>query len=186
MKLLNWLLGVLPARGGWKDGADCVAVSYGEAKFYSDRHGWISTIDGVVDAREFEKVTREEYEHAIAMIQRHQQPVWNGEGSPPVGCECECEREVPQGWSRCRINYVSKTLVVYEMLETGSEYASLLSAFKFRPIQTEAERKRNEFAKSLCDHLDDLTEWDSPVGKVHAVAIYDAIAAGKIPHITLK
>lgn len=67
---------------------------------------------------------------------------WNGEGLPPVGCECE--REVPRGWSRCKINYVSSALIVYQMLETGNEYASTLSAFRFRPIRSEAERERDE------------------------------------------
>lgn len=51
---------------------------------------------------------------------------------------------------------------------------------------TEAERKHDEFAKSLCNYLDDLDDWDSPVGKVHAMVIYDAIASGKIPHVILK
>ncbi|KAA6001448.1 hypothetical protein [Pantoea sp. M_5] len=72
---------------------------------------------------------------------------WNGEGLPPVGCECE--REVPGGWSRCRINYASSALIVYQMLDTGNEYASTLSAFKFRPIRTEAQRKRDDRIASL-------------------------------------
>lgn len=68
------------------------------------------------------------------------EPAWNGEGLPPVGIECE--REVPRGWSRCRINYVSSSLIVYQMMDSGNEHASTLTAFKFRPIRTEAERNR--------------------------------------------
>lgn len=72
---------------------------------------------------------------------------WNGEGLPPVGCECE--REVPRGWSRCRINYASSAIIVYQMLESGNEYASTLSAFRFRPIRSEEERKRDDRIASL-------------------------------------
>ncbi|MDU1573213.1 MAG: hypothetical protein E6868_08180 [Pantoea sp.] len=184
MTLLNWLLGVLPSRGGWRDGADFVAVSFGEAKFYQKTHGWMSTIDGVVDVREGEKVTREQYEVAFAASHR---PLWNGEGMPPVGCVCE--REVPRGWAKCKINYVSSTLIVYQMLESGNEHSSLISAFKFRPILTEAERKRNEAIKAITDSIIDfdlaIVEHRGEESSI-AIEIYSRIAAGKIPHITLK
>lgn len=102
---------------------------------------------------------------------------WSGEGLPPVGCECE--REAPRGWSRCRINYVSKEFIVYQMLETGNEYASTLSAIKFRPIRTEAERKREEAVAALKALKPQL------VGNLAGI-LYDEIAAGKIPNIKLE
>ncbi|WP_267369205.1 MULTISPECIES: hypothetical protein [unclassified Pantoea] len=106
---------------------------------------------------------------------------WNGEGLPLVGCECEVKRALD--WMPCKILFISEHHVV---LKSKEEICWQTQSCEFRPMRTEAERKREEFAKALCDHLDDLTDWDSPVGKVHAFAIFDAIAAGKIPHITLK
>jgi ribosome modulation factor len=103
---------------------------------------------------------------------------WNGEGLPPVGCECE--RETPRGWSRCKINYLSTKVVVYQMLESGNEYASTLSAYRFRPIRTEADRKREEAINEIASLIGRGTFCDDAAG------IYDAIAAGKIPNIKLE
>lgn len=115
---------------------------------------------------------------------------WNGEGLPPVGCECEAKMPILDsplwGWRRVKVVISGMVKAENECLVYDVETTRPAWADEFRPIRTEEERKRDEFAKLLCDHLDDLTEWDSPVGKVHALAIYDAIAAGKIPHITLK
>lgn len=72
---------------------------------------------------------------------------WDGKGLPPVGCECE--REGPGRWVKCKINYVSETLIVYKMTDSGNEYSSLLNAFMFRPIRTEAERRREDRIKAL-------------------------------------
>jgi hypothetical protein len=72
---------------------------------------------------------------------------WDGKGLPPVGCECE--REGPGRWVKCKINYVSETLIVYKMTDSGTEYSSLLNAFMFRPIRTEAERRREDRIKAL-------------------------------------
>lgn len=132
---------------------------------------------GNMSDREFWQ--HESYAHAYDIIawRLHQpeQPAWNGEGQPPVGCECE--REVPHGWARCRINYVSNALIVYQMLETGNEYASTLSAFRFRPISTETERKRELACKAMTDRI----EMDNCLAEL----IYDDIAAGKIPGVKL-
>lgn len=106
------------------------------------------------------------------------EPAWNGEGLPPVGCECE--REVPRGWSRCRINYVSSSLIVYQMLDSGNEYASTLSAFKFRTIRNEAERKREVEVDELIDAI------TLSLADIYASQRFmDAIAAGKIPGVRL-
>lgn len=104
---------------------------------------------------------------------------WNGAGLPPVGCECE--RETPRGWSRCKINYLSSKVVVYQMLETGNEYASTLSAYRFRPIRTEAEIRREDTKNAIAE----LCRASASNGH-SADLIYDAIAAGKIPHINLE
>ena len=125
-----------------------------------------------------EFVTRKQWQSALAA---KNQPAWNGEGLPPVGCDCEVKRALE--WLPCKIVFISDFHVIVQAKE---EICWQTQACQFRPLRTEAERKREEFAKFLCEYLDDLNDWDSPVGKIHALAIHDAIAAGKIPHVTLN
>lgn len=104
---------------------------------------------------------------------------WDGKGLPPVGCECE--REGPGRWVKCKINYVSETLIVYKMTDSGTEYSSLVNAFMFRPIRTEAERRRDYAVGALERAWEEVT--NRPAAQFEV--IYDAIAAGKIPGIRL-
>lgn len=108
---------------------------------------------------------------------------WNGEGLPPVGCECElfdCEN-----WNPVIIKFLGDKYVVTERIDLGYEvvYCVAERPERFRLIRTEEEVSRAHAVESLaqiieyrhgCNYVA-LGRW-----------IYDAIAAGKIPHITLK
>lgn len=200
MKLIDLLVQELPNRGGWPKGANFIACDmYGQIDSYrnkpekdvtglswrdSEGEGYFTSLFShrAIDW-DCEIIPRDQYEAALAASQ---QQVWNG-GIPPVSTECEifdCEK-----WLPVRIRYVGDYLVVAKELDGSlSERVFHIAKHpdKFRPIRTERERKRKDFAKSLCDHLDNLTDWDSPVGKVHALATYDAIAAGKIPGVKVE
>lgn len=129
-----------------------------------------------------DQVTREQYEAALAASN---QESWNGEGLPPVGCECEYQSE-SDGWVECEVLMYHKTVVILDTpISGGSLTVARLDGANFRAAPTVADKRREEFATSLCSHLDDLTDWDSPVCKFHALAIYDAIAAGKIKGVKL-
>ena len=113
---------------------------------------------------------------------------WNGEGLPPVGCECElydCEQ-----WNPVRIKYVGEKYVVTDRTDLGYEVVYCLAEKpeRFRPIRTEAERHREEVGRALFDAIN-WNQCDEPVSDSRMEdyrKAYDAIAAGKIPHITLK
>jgi len=89
-------------------------------------------------------------------------------------------------WWRCVIKYiVGKSGVVMACDCPGGEqyvhfehYNSETEQFKFRLIRNEADRKRDEACKAMTDRID--------MDNYLAGIIYDDIAAGKIPHITLK
>ncbi len=103
---------------------------------------------------------------------------WNGEGLPPVGCECElydCEE-----WSPVKIKYIGEKYVVTDRKDLGYEVVYCLAEKpdRFRPIRTEAERKRDEACKAMTDRID----MDSYLAGI----IYDDIAAGKIPGVRLE
>ncbi|WP_105629755.1 hypothetical protein [Cronobacter malonaticus] len=189
MKLIDLLVRELPKRGGWPKLAKKIHQDHdGEVR------GWINeddpqrifTLDQVAtNARPRAKdetyenmVTRDQYEAAIAAAQ---QPVWDGEGLPPVGCECEIS--VCGGWEPGRIVFSDENIGVAYVCESSLsptlDCVSGFSALKhFRPIRSEADRRRDEIAKDINAAVDA----SGTLGHV----LYDAIAAGKIPHIRIE
>lgn len=112
---------------------------------------------------------------------------WNGEGLPPVGCECEYQDSYTNEWYPVTIQYVSDQLIVIcgvtnilgEEQKTEIAKDIICDKPQFRPIRSEAERKR-EAARNGIYAAMDIVDGDI------ADAIYDAIAAGKIPGVKLE
>lgn len=107
---------------------------------------------------------------------------WNGEGLPPVGCECELF-DSESGWEVVFVKFVGNKTVVVDLLD-GDEYSFELSTCEFRPRRTEAERKR----EMICDAIyGALIKAEREYNRSdEAEAIYDAIAAAKIPGVKLE
>lgn len=101
-------------------------------------------------------------------------PVWNGEGLPPVGCVCE-RSWAGDKWLRCEIIFTGNEIVLVKLATREAAYH--LSDVRFRPIRSEAERKREEAVKAIT-----LTGWCQTA----AEEIYDLIAAGKVPGMKLE
>ena len=100
-------------------------------------------------------------------------PVWNGEGLPPVGCECECQFRGE--WQKCTILFSGKQIVV--VMVDDDEYPFESKGSLFRPVRSEADRKRDEAVKTIM-----LTGWCQSF----AEEIYDLVAAGKVPGMKLE
>lgn len=98
---------------------------------------------------------------------------WNGEGLPPAGCVCE-RSWAGDKWLQCKIIFTGDEIVLVKLATREAAYQ--LSDVRFRPIRSEAERKRS-------DIIDALTNFTL---RGDATDIYDAIAAGKIPGIKLE
>ncbi|WP_312388006.1 hypothetical protein [Atlantibacter hermannii] len=197
MKLIDILVQELPKHGGWPDGAVecCRFVDEANIDFYDESGNWpidcgekygeiaLKAVRKHTIPLECEKVTLEQYESALAASQ----PQWNGEGLPTVGCECEALFDSGSSqWCRAKIIGHDDGRVVgrwiegpkaYEILDYSSPHGA------FRPIRSEADKKRDEAIQSMASVIDyrngcsanPLAGW-----------LYDAIAAGKIPHIQLK
>ncbi|WAX16321.1 hypothetical protein KP591P3_00003 [Klebsiella phage KP591P3] len=107
-------------------------------------------------------------------------PVWNGEGLPPVGCECEFISN-DTSWGSVVVIGVDGDKVVIK--PSGETYYGITPSEKqvFRPIRSEADRKRDESLRVIYEILDAGTST-----KQDAADIYDAIAAGKIPGVKLE
>lgn len=205
MKLIDLLVQELPKRGGWPDGAE-IAVQDADSQICFSSHGdvyankcqtdwyggdwgngdWSNPfIDTIADDRHECIVSRKQYESALAASQK---PAWNGEGVPPVGCECEYSLNAGKTWWKCKIDYIVGTQGVVMLCDTfdGVQYVKFSSyggALKFRPIRTEADKKRER----ICDAIyGALTKAERQHNRSdEAEAVYDAIAAGKIPGVKL-
>jgi len=109
-------------------------------------------------------------------------PVWNGEGLPPAGCECEYTKENLPGneWTQCIVDYVGSSFVVYRDCY-GVELTGIIGDIKFRPIRSEADKKSDDAKHAIAE----LCRSSASNGH-SADLIYDAIAAGKIPGVKLE
>lgn len=220
MKLIDLLVQELPKRGGWpkdadygaqdNDGSCDIKFGAGEATIKYDARGvWVNdeSDDWRIDTREsFIRdlhvlaidadtaiITRDQYEAALAAAQ---QPVWNGEGLPPVGCECELvnfygedfPEFVGDAGEKVRIigNGFTNGCPVAFYEADGGRGSVLAYAVEscFRPIRTEAERKRSDICDKIYGAMTNAERKENRSDM--AEAIYDAIAAGKIPGVKLE
>ena len=90
-------------------------------------------------------------------------------------------------WRRGIIKYVSEyTVVIVEALSPGESVAHPRTC-DFRPIRTEAERKREKAVQALCNTGGGNGKVDEKAGYGSCwFDVYDAIAAGKIPGVKLE
>lgn len=117
-----------------------------------------------------------ENHYVIAERRPITEPVWDGEGLPPVGCGVEVKRAID--WMHCKILFISEAHVV---LLGEEECCWQTQACQFRKIRTEAERKREDAIQAMYEVVS-----QSGYGTPGPVSIYDAIAAGKITGVTLS
>lgn len=199
MKLIDLLVKELPKLGGWPDGAEYARVSYfGVGKIlvdfcFPDAYGELSYCIGVIARNlidtgtdvDYHMIRRDSYESALAASQKSS---WNGEGLPPTGCECEY-LDSNGKWYPVTIKYSSDQLVVISGVtkifgvEQGTEIAKdiIIDKPQFRPLRTEAERKRDAAIEAMQREADKGDNWIYSEYEI----IYDAIAAGKIPGVKL-
>lgn len=184
MKLIDLLVQELPKRGGWPKGAvECCWFRDEKHLDFFDINGDLNRksitpfdLTGVLfepNEGNMQEIKKHEYEAALA------ESVWNGEGLPPVGCECEWQDRNTKHWINVCIVYASEWVTVIredkiaDPVEIAIENYGDEARRQFRPIRTEADRKRESFL-SYCE--------GKPVSTY--AELYDDITAGKIPGIT--
>lgn len=167
MKLIDILVRELPKLGGWPIGAD---------RIYQNAKGHLVGVQGcIISPVDMElailsedlhkSVAREQYEAALAASK----PEWNGEGLPPVGLECEMSYAGDE-WHKCVIIAKGEEQIIYQA-QGSREFSGHRNNYRFRPIRSEADKKREiiiskiEKAYKDCPHSDAVPQ-----------AIYEAIA----------
>ncbi len=198
MKLIDLLVQELPKRGGWPNGAEychltqydrhCLTIVFshkqvgtGNNSTTSSEEMVFSGIGHLGDTLYGCIVTAKEYESALALSQK---PAWNGEGVPPIGCECECH--VDEGVIHCIVvgyDFDGKAFVMRNV--PARKYFSIqANSGRVKPLRTEAERKREAAVEKIKELL--MFDYGDDPRINDATFIYDAIAAGKIPGVKLE
>ena len=196
MKLIDLLVKELPKRGGWpegalsitqdNDGSLCVwdtndphyeGFSWkhhtGNSLMYFWHGEW--TMPLASDHKE-SIVTYWQYKAALAASQK---PAWNGEGLPPIGCECEVSVDGGRSWCTYRAINEKNGVRLIEIGNLTEEFEN--NNWIFRPLCTESEKKRDAAIEAMQMEADEGDNWIYSEYEI----IYDAIAAGKIPGVKL-
>lgn len=206
MKLIDLLVQELPKRGGWPEGAvECERYLHeAQIDFYDKDGNWGADCGKVYghdfaaacvkprekgDGVRIERVTREQYEAALAAAQ---QPVWDGEGLPPVGAEVEVRyrHATNAEWVFFRCVAVDcETAFGW----TGKEPVGLsVSDYECRPIRSEADNKRAAGVTALAkaggavDFEYGRKTIDGELSSPGWYKLYDIIAAGEIAGIRIE
>lgn len=188
MKLIELLVQELPKRGGWPNSA-IIAESYSHIPgvHFWDTNGITVPFDDLItNAIGKESVTREQYEAALAAAQ---QPVWNGEGLPPLGARVLFfanphfnydKTFSPDQWQDMEVVAHKKTtdgndVAVCYWDENGCGRAVCFVPECLMPARSAADEKRDEIIEELAYHTD--------IGD--ARDLYEAIAAGQVKGVKL-
>lgn len=192
MKLIELLVQELPKHGGWPEGYDVVSTNgYGAVWAYKTK-GCTAGRELYFNSTTEGSVTREQYEKALAASQ----PQWNGDGLPPVGCECEVKSGdtfADYDWVKIKVAYshmgeligivdMPSESIHNDMEKLSAGYCGAI----FRPIRSEADKKRDEITNAIASALFKDGDFDTKESLRLATFVYGDIAAGKIPHVQLK
>lgn len=199
MKLIDLLVKELPKRGGWpdcalsitqdNDGSLCVwdtndphydGFSWKHHTGNSLMYFWHG--EGAIPLASDHNESIVTYWQYKAALSASQKPAWNGGGLPPSGVECEARLRCNDGeWFLFRCVGVDCGVAFGW---AGKDAVTLgKGSYEFRPLRSEAERKRDAFINAV---LDDMRVIPCDLLLRDEVAvIYDAIAAGKIPGVKL-
>lgn len=185
MKLIDILVRELPKRGGWPFNITA-AVQDSSGYVYQAGGGNHMFHSELADDWMMAEIPREQYEAALAASK----PEWDGEGLPPVGCECEYETN-GYGIKKVRVECITTDGIAFTWLGEDPRFSGLdcintSQSHRFRPIRSEADKKKEEAIKAIFDTLaqyDNLKGCHTYEGK--ADYMFSAIAAGKIPHIRI-
>ncbi|HEH7628060.1 TPA: hypothetical protein SHX75_003417 [Escherichia coli] len=192
MKLIDILVRELPRKGGWP-GAVPVLVQNSSGCVYQAGGGrYIYSLELAEDWMDSE-VTCENY--FAALRSQKPEPVWDGEGLPPVGSTVTC---VSPGYPHESFNrfigndvvivahdHVDSVDVAVFRMQTddrGEEYAyHSLTANCFRQIRSEADKKRRSIIEAI-----EKAYKDCPHSEAVPEAIYDAIVTGCLPGVNIE
>ncbi|MCM7455843.1 hypothetical protein M8R64_10165 [Enterobacter hormaechei] len=183
MKLIDILVRELPDLGGWPPSTESLYQN-AKGRLVGTQGCIVNTVDmklSVVAEDTHRSVTRQQYEAALAASK----PEWGGEGLPPVGMEIEykfTKVNYRTDFSRGKVLAYGMHNAFMEHWSSKNEFIQPLDKIEFRPIRSEADKKRDDAIESMASLIDYRSGCSA---KPLAKWIFDEIAAGKIPHIRI-
>lgn len=114
---------------------------------------------------------------------------WNGEGLPPIGVDVEYifpNASYRMEFSRGKVLSYGREKVFMEHWSSKNEFIQPIADIKFRPLRTEAERKRDVIVKSMMRFANTDEKRMSDASYINCASIYEAIANGKIEGVKLE
>lgn len=202
MKLIDLLVRELHKRGGWNenwmtitqdsDGYLC-CWKYDDPKYNGFGWGHISgkglsgyfrfdDDDGLSCDNAESIVTRDQYEAALAASQKVE---WSGDGLPPVWCECEWQDKNTKQWEPVKVVYASEWVTVIREInkEKGDDLVEIAienygddARLKFRPLSSEADKKRDDRATAIDGFICGFGKQKTGSNKELAYALTDYLA----------
>lgn len=114
------------------------------------------------------------------------EPSWDGVGLPTVGYECEFNAE-DGSWGSGTVLFVGEKRIFWRCHEDNMEYNCEISPPEFRPIRSEADKKRHKAASSIQELFDSYGD-DAGNEELSRFGerLIEKIAAGKIPGVKLE
>lgn len=195
MKLIDILVQELPKHGGWPEGAvECCRQKGGNSiDFYDETGNWDDDCylkygkdfakDCIYEPKAgtdfLQLVSRSEYEAALAASK----PEWDGEGLPPVGIEAEVSVDGGRTWCLYKATSERNGMRLVEIGNFTEEFQS--NNWTFRPIRSEADKKKEAVEKAIADALLKDGDFDHEEALRLSTFVYGAISRNEIPHIRI-
>jgi len=107
---------------------------------------------GIINGKIHYSDSRNRYKRELSLsdLLGDEAVVWDGEGLPPVGAECEFFyiESLAGVWQTCTIDFIGNNIVVLTT-EIASEISVFKETIKFRPIKSEREISIEEMTRFL-------------------------------------
>lgn len=102
---------------------------------------------------------------------------WNGEGFPPLGCECEIAEPIYNAGTRVRVLAIDEGAAICRILE-GDRLHSLcqLECSEIRPAMTEEERQRQTRINMMNGFIDGFMKSSNGNYANLAAALHDYLS----------
>jgi len=192
MKLIDLLVQELPKLGGWANtGEYCVQDFNGNLWFYKGGRPEYTSGTWAADCSSpdfswtqwglcLQKATDNSHSHVShkqyeAALAASKQTVWDEDELPPIGMKClTIGPHGDDSWHECKIlahtEFSGKPVAVFQYGDTISHSSEKW----FKPLATEAERKREEATAEMSASIAKYTDM------TFLEAIYEAVVAGEI------
>lgn len=166
------------------DGREMVDVIFGHGGIMSTNIAdcWCWSHDGTNSdiiayrlhkPQEAERVNPDDEADLNECIGQDAAPVWNGEGLPPVGCECEVSVDGGRSWCAYKAINEKNGARLIEIGNFTEEFQN--NNWIFRPIRTEEDKKREAAIKELTSVIcGEIPDTGMATAAMYAARVYDA------------